>query len=48
LASKDFDKSLLEPPGINNRRDGNKATLVLMENFFTGNSTDGNPGKKSK
>lgn len=38
LAGKDFDKSLLDPPGSNNRRDGTKATLVLMENFFTGNS----------
>lgn len=30
LASKDFDKTLLDPPGINNRRDVNKTTMVLM------------------
>lgn len=30
LASKEFDKSLLEPAGTNNRRDGTKANMVLM------------------
>lgn len=50
LASKDFDKSLLQPIGLNNRRDGAKTNQVLIENFFTGNTTESNTNirKKSK
>lgn len=38
MANPEFNKGLLEPSGVNNRRDGVK-NMVLMENFFTGNNS---------
>ena len=48
IGSRNFDKSLLEPPGSNNRRDTSK-NGVLIENFFTGNTENNSHlRKKSK